>query len=100
MVGEKALLIVSPMKGMMRFEKKGKLSPRYIGSFEVLERIGEVSYKLALSPNMLSVYPVFHVSMLRKYYGDPSHVLDFNMVQLDRYLTYDVELVAILNWHV
>ncbi|XP_070025794.1 uncharacterized protein [Nicotiana sylvestris] len=94
MVGEKVLLKVSPMKGVMRFGKKGKLSPRFIGPFELLWRIGKVAYELALPPSLSSVHPVFHVSMLRKYIGDPSHVLDFSIVQLDNDLTYDVEPVT------
>ncbi|XP_070025720.1 uncharacterized protein [Nicotiana sylvestris] len=85
------------MKGVMRFRKKGKLSPRYIGPFEILKRIGEVAYKLALLPSLSAVHPVFHVSMLRKYYGDPSHVLDFITIQLDKDLTYIKESVAILD---
>ncbi|XP_070028921.1 uncharacterized protein [Nicotiana sylvestris] len=76
-VGEKVLLNVSPMKGVMRFGKKGKLSPRFIGPLKVFRRIGEVAYELALPPSLSSVHSVFHVSMLRKYIGDPSHVLDF-----------------------
>ena len=96
MVGERILLRVSPMKGVMRFGKKGKLSPRYIGPFEILERVGEVAYRLALPPSLSAVHPVFHVSMLRKYHGDPSHVFDFSSVQLDKDLTYEEESVAIL----
>ena len=61
----------------MRFGKKGKLSPRYVGPFEVLEKIGEVAYRLALPPDLSHVHPVFHVSMLRKYVADSSHVLDY-----------------------
>ncbi|XP_070022828.1 uncharacterized protein [Nicotiana sylvestris] len=97
MVGEKVLLKVSPMKDVMRFGKKVKLSPWFIGSFEVLRRIGEVPYELALTPSLSSVHPAFHVSMLHKYIGDPSHVLDFNTVQLDGDLTYDVEPMVILQ---
>ncbi|XP_070040875.1 uncharacterized protein [Nicotiana tomentosiformis] len=100
MVGEKFLLKISPMKGVMRFEKRGKLSPRFIGPFEVLQRIGEVAYKHVLLPSLSSLHPVFHVSMLRKYIGDPSHVLDFSTVQLEGNMTYDVEPVAILDQHV
>ncbi|XP_070003225.1 uncharacterized protein [Nicotiana sylvestris] len=80
-VEEKVLLRVSPMKSVMRFRKNSKLSPRYIGPFEVLEKIGEVAYKHALPPSLSSVHPVFHVSIIRRYYGDPSHVLDFSTVQ-------------------
>jgi len=97
MIGEKALMKVSPMKGVMRFGKRGKLSPRFIGPFEVLQRIEEVAYKLALPPSLSNVHPVFHISMLRKYIGDPFHVLDFSTVQLDGDMTYDVEPVAILE---
>ncbi|XP_070057079.1 uncharacterized protein [Nicotiana tomentosiformis] len=91
MVGEKVLLRVSLIKGVMRFEKKGKLSPRYIGPFEVVERTGEVAYNLALPPILGSVHPVFHVPLLSKYFGDPSHVLDFNTVRLYGDLTHYVE---------
>ncbi|XP_070032237.1 uncharacterized protein [Nicotiana tomentosiformis] len=97
---EKVLLKVSPMKGVMRFRKKGKLSLRYIGHFEVIQRIGEVGYKLALPPSLSSVHPLFHISMLRKYVSDLSYVLDFSIVQLDGDLSYDVEPVAILDWQV
>ncbi|XP_070046126.1 uncharacterized protein [Nicotiana tomentosiformis] len=97
MVGEKVLLRVSPRKDVIRIVKKGKLSPRYIGPFEILEKIGEVAYKLAFMPSLSSVHPVFHVSMLRKYVSEPSHVLDFSTVQLDGDLTYDVESMAILD---
>ncbi|XP_070032362.1 uncharacterized protein [Nicotiana tomentosiformis] len=97
MVVDKVLLRVSSMKGVMRFEKKGKLSPRYIGPFGVLEWIGEVAYKLALLPSLSSIHPVFHVSMLWKYFSDSSHILDFNTAQLDGDLTYDMESVAILD---
>ncbi|XP_070029279.1 uncharacterized protein [Nicotiana sylvestris] len=100
MVREKVLLKVSPMKGVMRFGKKGKLSSRFIGPFEVLQRTGKMAYELALSPSLSSVHLVFHVSMLHKNIGDASHVLDFSTVQLDGDLTYDVELVAILERHV
>ncbi|XP_070054554.1 uncharacterized protein [Nicotiana tomentosiformis] len=97
MVRERVLLRVSPMKGVMRFKNKVKLCPRYIGPFKILERVGEVAYKLALPPSLLAVHPVFHVSMLRKYFGDPSHVLDFSSVQLDKDLTYEEEPLAILS---
>ncbi|XP_070030802.1 uncharacterized protein [Nicotiana sylvestris] len=97
MVREKVWLKVSPMKGVMRFGKKGKLSPRFIRPVEVLQRIEEVAYELALPPSLSSVHQVFHFYMLRKYIGDPSHVFAFNTVQLDGNLTYDVEPVAILG---
>lgn len=63
-VGDKVLLKVVPMKGIMRFGKKGKLSPRYVGPFEILDKIGEVAYRLALPPSLSNVHNVFNVSML------------------------------------
>ena len=65
MEGEQVLLKVSPMKGVIRFCKRGKLSQRYIGPFEVLKRVGEVAYELVLPPRLSGVHPVFHVSMLK-----------------------------------
>ncbi|XP_070039305.1 uncharacterized protein [Nicotiana tomentosiformis] len=97
MVGERVLLQVSPMKAVMRFRKKDKLSAKYICPFEILERVGELAYKLAFPPSLSAVHPMFHVSMLWKYYGDPSHVLIFSSVQLDKDLNYVEELMAILD---
>ncbi|XP_070053994.1 uncharacterized protein [Nicotiana tomentosiformis] len=98
MVGERVLLRVSPMKGVMRFRKKEKLRSRFIDPFEILERVGEVAYRLALTPSLSAVHPVFHVSMLRKYHGDLSYVLDFSSVPLDKDLTSKKEPMAILAW--
>ena len=67
-------LKVSPVKGVMRFGKKGKLAPRYIGPFEIRSRVGEVGYRLVLPPELSRIYSVFHMSMLRKFIADPSHV--------------------------
>ncbi|KAL9254229.1 Transposon Ty3-I Gag-Pol polyprotein-like protein [Drosera capensis] len=75
LVGNHIFLKVSPTKGVMRFGKKGKLSPRYIGPFEILERIGEVAYRLALPVGLAGIHDVFHVSMLRKYEPDPKHAI-------------------------
>ena len=69
-------LKVMPKRGVVRFGKRGKLSPRFIGHFEILERIGTVAYRLALPPSMTGVHEVFHVSMLHKYTPDPAHVVD------------------------
>ena len=71
------------MKGIMRFGKKGKLSPRFIGPYEILEKVENVAYRLALPPELSSVHNVFHVSMLRRYTSDPSHVLSQKPLALD-----------------
>ena len=75
-VGDHVFLKVMPKRGVVRFGKQGKLSPRFIRHFEILERIGTVAYQLALPPSMTGVYEVFHVSMLRKYTPDPTHIVD------------------------
>ncbi|XP_070032034.1 uncharacterized protein [Nicotiana tomentosiformis] len=97
MEGERKVLRVLPMKVVMRFGKKGKLSPQYTSPFEVLESVGEVDYRLAFPPSLSGVHPVFHVSMLHKYHEDQSHVLDFSLVQLDENLAYEEESVGILE---
>ena len=97
MEGEQVLLKVSPMKGVMRFGKRGKVSPRYIGPFEVLKRVGEVAYELALPPRLSGVHQVFHVSMLKRYHGDGNYVIRRDLVLLDGNLSYDEAPVAILD---
>ena len=66
---------MASLKGVIRFEKKEKLSPRFIGPFEVLERIKNVADILVLSPDLASVYNIFHISMLKKYISDLSYIL-------------------------
>ncbi|KAL4029991.1 hypothetical protein IC575_008222 [Cucumis melo] len=88
-VGDMVFLKVAPMKGVLRFAKKGKLSPRFVGPFEILERIGPVAYRLALPPSFAAVHDVFHISMLRKYVADPTHVVDFEPLQVSENLSYE-----------
>ncbi|KAL0541602.1 hypothetical protein IC582_021655 [Cucumis melo] len=89
-------LKVAPMKGVLRFEKKGKLSPRFVGPFEILERIGPVAYRLALPPSFSAVHDVFHVSMLRRYVADPTHVVDFEPLRIIKNLSHEEQHVEIL----
>ena len=70
-IGEKVFLKVSPWKKVMRFGRKGKLSPRFIGSYEVIEKVGPVAYRLALPLKLEKIHNVFHVSMLQRYRSDP-----------------------------
>ncbi|XP_070005712.1 uncharacterized protein [Nicotiana sylvestris] len=99
MVGEKVLLKISPIKGIMRFEKKEKLSPRFIGPFEVLKRVGEFVYELVSPPRLSGVHPSFHMSMIQRYHADLSHMLDFSTTQLDGSLGYEEEPVAVVARH-
>ena len=74
-----------------------KLSPRFIGPFEILERIGTVAYMLALPPSMSGVHEVFHVSMLRKYTPDPAHVVDWGQIEVDTDETFEEGPVCIVD---
>ena len=82
---------------MVRFDKRGKLSSRYIRPFEILERVGAVAYRLALPPILSVVHEVFHVSMLRKYTPDPTHVVDWGELVVDVDRTFEEGHVHILD---
>ncbi|XP_069151952.1 uncharacterized protein [Solanum lycopersicum] len=97
MEGDHVWLRVSPVKGVMRFGKKGKLSPRFIGPFEILSRVVEVAYKFVLPPSLSAVHPIFHISMLRKYIPDESHVISLDSVELGPDLTFEEEPIAIFD---
>ncbi|GJT14988.1 putative nucleotidyltransferase, ribonuclease H [Tanacetum coccineum] len=94
-VGDRVFLKVSPFRRVKRFRIKGKLSPRFIGPFEILERIGEVSYRLALPPQLSHVHDVFHVSLLRGYHYHPLHVASypFDQIQPDMSLSEEPESI-------
>ena len=86
-----------PKRGVVRFGKRGKLSLWYIEPFLILERVGVVAYRLALPPSLSGVHDVFHVSMLRKYTPDPTHVVDWDDLVVDADGTFEVGLVRILD---
>ena len=86
-----------PKRGVVRFGQRGKLSLRFIGPLEILERIGTVVYRLALPPNMPGVHEVFHVSMLRKYTPDPAHVVDSGQIEVDTDGTFEEGPVCIVD---
>ena len=94
-VGDHVFLKVMPKRGAVIFDKQGKLAPRYIGPFEVLERVDTVAYRLMLPPSLSSVHEVFHVSMLRKYTPDPTHVVDWGGIIVDTYGTFEEGPVCI-----
>ena len=88
---------ISPWKGVLRFGKRGKLSPRYIGPYEIVSKVGPIAYKLKLPPKLSRIHDTFHVSMLRKYIPYPSHVLREQPVQLKENLTYEETPVQIID---
>ncbi|WMV30774.1 hypothetical protein MTR67_024159 [Solanum verrucosum] len=85
------------MKGDMRFGKKGKLSPRYIGPYRISKRIGNVAYELELLQELAAIHPVFHISMLKKCMGDPSLIIPTEGIGINDSLSYEEILVQILD---
>ncbi|KAA3484379.1 Retrotransposon protein, Ty3-gypsy subclass [Gossypium australe] len=81
-VGDKVFLKVSPWKKILRFDRKGKLSPRFIGPNEIVERVGSVAYHLALPLELQKIHDVFHVFMLRRYQSDPSHAISTEDIEI------------------
>ena len=96
-IGDKVFLKVSPRKKILHFGRKGKPSPRFIGPYEILERVGPVAYRLALPPELAKLHDVFHVSMLRRYRPDPSHILPVQDIQVQEDFTFDEEPKTILD---
>ena len=82
---------------MVRFDKRGKLSQRFIGPFGILERVSTVAHRLALPPSMSGVHEVFHLSMLRRYTPDPAHVVDWGEIEVDTDETFDEGPVCIMD---
>ncbi|KAD4982030.1 hypothetical protein E3N88_18701 [Mikania micrantha] len=99
-VGDKVLLKVSPWKGVIRFGKRGKLNPRYIGPFEILKRIGPVAYQLNLPAELDGVHNVFHVSNLKKCLSDKTLVIPLDEIQVDEQLRFVEEPVEIMDQEV
>ena len=96
-IGEVVLLKVSPRKGLIRFGKKGKLAPRYRGPFEILSQVGKVAYELALPPQYQHMHNMFHVSLLKKYNPDASHIIEYEPVELQADLSYVEQPIRILD---
>ena len=95
-IDEKVFLKVSPWNKVMRFGKNGKLSPRFIGPYEVIEKVGPVAYRLVLPTELEKIHNVFHVSILRRYKSDSSHVVSLEIIELRPDLTYEEKPVEIL----
>ncbi|GJX67592.1 hypothetical protein Tco_0303319 [Tanacetum coccineum] len=96
-VGDRVMLKVSPWKGVVRFGKRGKLNPRYVGPFKVLERIGSVAYKLELPQELSRVHNTFHVSNLKKCYSDEPLAIPLEGLHIDDKLQFVEEPVEIME---
>ncbi|GJR26593.1 hypothetical protein Tco_1102825 [Tanacetum coccineum] len=96
-VGDMVMLKVSPWKGVIRFGKRGKLSPQYIGPFKIIERIGPVAYKLELPDKLRGIHNTFHVSNLKKCLADENLVIPLEEIQLDDKLHFIEEPVEIMD---
>ena len=96
-IGSLVLLKVFPWKGLVRFGQKGKLSPRFIGPFEVLRKVGKVAYELALPPQFQHIHNVFHVSMLKPYVPDSNQVIEYEPIEIQSDLTFVEQPIQILD---
>ncbi|GJX71205.1 putative reverse transcriptase domain, ribonuclease H-like domain, aspartic peptidase domain protein [Tanacetum coccineum] len=96
-VGDRVMLKVSPQKGVIRFKKRGKINPRYIGPFKILKRVGPVAYKLELPEELSNVHSTFHVSNLKKCLSDESLVIPMKELRLDDKLNFVEEPIEIMD---
>ncbi|GKE13976.1 putative reverse transcriptase domain-containing protein [Tanacetum coccineum] len=99
-VGDKVLLKVSPWKGMMRFGKKGKLAPRYVGPFEILKRIGPIAYRLRLPKELSDVHDTFHVLNLKKCLAEANLHVPLNEIKVDKTLHFVKKPIEIMDHEV
>ena len=96
-VGDQVFLKISPQKGIRRLGKIRKLAPRYAGPFEITERVGSVAYRLELPSNLTGIHDVFHVSQLRKYHPNSSHIIEHVEVPIQSDLTHIEQPIRILD---
>ena len=96
-VGDRVFLWVKPHKSPIKFGKGAKLSPRFVGPFEIGEKKGPVAYRLALPGSLRRTHDVFHVSVLRHYISDPTHVIDLSSLQVSDEGALMAEPVRILD---
>ncbi|GJR57452.1 hypothetical protein Tco_1499614 [Tanacetum coccineum] len=96
-VGDRVILKVSPWKGVVRFGKWGKLNPRYVGPFKVLDKVGKVAYKPKLPQELSRVHHTFHVSNMKKCYADEPLVMPLEGIHVDNKLQFVEEPVEIME---
>ncbi|XP_076913634.1 uncharacterized protein LOC143572327 [Bidens hawaiensis] len=99
-VGDQVLLKVSPWKGIVRFGKRGKLSPRYVGPFKITERVGSVAYRLDLPSELSGIHDVFHISNLKKCLSDESLIVPIEDIRVDDKLRFVEEPVEVMDWKI
>ncbi|CAN6447751.1 unnamed protein product [Victoria cruziana] len=96
-IGDHVFIKIAQTKSVFRFGKKGKLSPQYIGPFDIVEKVGDVAYRVALPPQYNHIHPVFHVSMLRKYVPDPTYVIDYEDIEVQEDLSMEERPLRIID---
>lgn len=96
-IGDHFYLLVKLKKISLKLESCAKLPPKFCGLFEVLDRVGIVSYRIELPTNM-NTYNVFHFSLVKIYFHDPNHIIDWNVIQVELEGEIQVESTCILDW--
>ncbi|XP_027098994.1 uncharacterized protein [Coffea arabica] len=96
-VGDLVFLKVTPLKASLMTGKGKKLQSRFVGPYKIIQRVGIVAYKLELPPSLSQIHNVFHVSILKKYHPDPSHILQPESIEIDETLTYEEKSVKLLD---
>ncbi|XP_071917583.1 uncharacterized protein [Coffea arabica] len=96
-VGDLVFLKITPLKESLMSGKGKKLQPRFVGPYKIIQRVGSVAYKLELPPSLSRIHNVFHVSMLKKYHPNYSHVLQPESIEIDETLTYEEKSVKLLD---
>ena len=96
-VGDQVFLKITPLKASLMAGKGRKLQPRFVRPYKILQRVGNVAYKLELPPSLSRIHNVFHVSIRKKYHPDPSHVLQSENIEIDEALTYEEKPVKLLD---
>ncbi|XP_027166317.1 uncharacterized protein LOC113766311 [Coffea eugenioides] len=99
-IGDQIFLKITPLKASLMARKGKKLQPKFVGLYTILQRVENVSYKLDLPASLSRIHNVFHVSFLKKYHPDPSHILQPENLEIDEPLTYEEKPVKLLDWKV